>query len=297
MIREFVRACAVVALVFAGCAQAQEQTQQSDPAAAAWRAANEAMQRGPSDVPLKNEATLHLPEGFGFVPREPSIAVMNVMGNQTGDDFIGLVFPIADEEQRWFATLDYTGDGYIEDEEAKNWNADELLDNLKKGTEHGNEFRQQHGAQPIEVTGWVESPAYDAVTHRLVWSVGIKDKGAAASADDGVNYNTYVLGREGYISLNFITSKAAIEAEKPIARQLLAAVEFNQGRSYADFSASTDKIAAYGIGALVGGALLKKAGLFAVAAAFFAKFFKLILVGLAAIGMPLYRKFFKKNSP
>lgn len=295
MIRDFMRACAIVALAFAGCAQAQEPS--SDPTAAVWQAANQAMQRGPSDVPLKSEATLHLPEGFGFVPREQSIAVMNTMGNRTGDDFIGLVFPITDENQQWFATLDYTGDGYIKDEEAKNWNADELLDNLKKGTEQSNEFRQKQGAGPIEVSGWVESPAYDSATHRLVWSVGIKDKGAAASADDGVNYNTYVLGREGYISLNFITSKAAIEAEKPIARELLAAVEFNKGRSYADFSSSTDKIAAYGIGALVGGALLKKVGLFAVAAAFFAKFFKVILLGAAAIGMPLYRKFFKKNSP
>jgi uncharacterized membrane-anchored protein len=297
MILPLVRICALATLLLAAPLQAQEKEQAAndvaDPGAAIWKAANTAMQRGPIDVALIDQAVLHVPAGYGYVPRKESVAVMELMGNRTNDKFIGLIFPTADGGN-WFATLDYTGEGYIKDDEAKNWDADALLDNLKQGTEADNEFREKRGIKPIEVTGWIERPNYDAANHRLVWSIGSKEKGAVAGDDNGVNYNTYVLGREGYISLDFVTSQKAIEAEKPIAANLLAAVEFKQGRRYTDFSASTDKIATYGIAALVGGVVLKKIGLFAVAAAFFAKFFKLFIVAFFAVIAPVYKKFFKR---
>jgi uncharacterized membrane-anchored protein len=83
-----------------------------------------------------------------------------------------------------------------------------------------------------------------------------------------------------------------VEDHKPAARELLAAVSFNDGKRYGDFNSSTDKVAAYGIAALVGGLAAKKLGLLAVAAAFFAKFAKLIVVGVAALGGGV-AKFFK----
>jgi uncharacterized membrane-anchored protein len=289
----FARALAVLGIAVS-CSLSAAEPAPVDATAAAWQAASAAMQRGPSDVPLLDQAVLHLPEHYGFVPRKESVAVMSAMGNRVGDDFLGLVFPLA-EDQDWFASLDYTDEGYIKDDEARDWNANELLDNLKEGTKQGNEFRKKQGFDPIEVTGWIEPPAYDAAMHRLVWSVGSKSEGQPASESDGVNYNTYVLGREGYISLDLITSADKVEAEKPIAKQLLAAVDFNQGRRYADFNSSTDKVAAYGLAALVGGVALKKLGLFAVGAAFFAKFAKLIFLAVAGVCVPLYKKFFKKG--
>ena len=69
---------------------------------------------------------------------------------------------------------------------------------------------------------------------------------------------------------------------------------YNDGKRYAQYDATTDKAAAYGLAALVGGVAAKKLGLLAVAAAFFAKFFKLILVGLAVAGGALTRLFRRK---
>lgn len=262
----------------------------ADPRMAVWQAANRAMQHGPVDVPLVDQAVLHLPEGYGYVPKTESIAVMESMGNTVDGGFLGLIFPLAEESQ-WFVSLRYQNDGHIKDDDAKEWDADDLLKSLKEGTEEGNKFRAQKGIPAIEVTGWIESPTYDASSHRLVWSVGIKDKGVASGSEDGVNYNTYVLGREGYISLDLITSVATVEAEKPIAKQLLAAVDFKEGRRYADFNASTDHVAEYGLAALVGGVALKKLGLFAAVAAFFAKFFKLIIVAVVGGAAALRRLF------
>jgi uncharacterized membrane-anchored protein len=264
-----------------------------DPSEAAWKAASEVMQHGPTTVTLKDQAQITLPEGYGFVPPKEGAALMSVLGNQTDINFLGLIFPLSDAQ--WFVTVDFDPAGYIKDDDAKDWDADELLDSLKKGTEASNEHRKEIGVSPIEVTRWVEKPSYDATTHRLVWSAEIKDKGTD-DPDAGVNYNTYVLGRDGYISLNLVTSVAEVEAHKPAARELLAAVNFNDGKRYTDFNESTDKVAAYGLAALVGGLAAKKLGLLATAGLLFAKFGKLLIVAVVALGAGVAKFFKGRNS-
>jgi len=298
---------AALALLIVPCAQAQDakpaagqsaEQHQADesngPASGAWQAVAKAMQRGPRTVSLRNQATLKLPEGYGFVPTREATELMEAMGNDVGADFIGLILPLA-EDQDWIVSVDFDPAGYINDEDARHWKADELLSNLKEGTEAGNARRIKLGITPLEVTRWIEPPSYDSATQRLVWSAEARDKGAPAGADNTVNYNTYVLGREGYVSLDLITTTSAVEAQKPMAKRLLGEVAFVDGKRYADFDASTDKVAAYGLAALVGGVAVKKLGLLAVIGAFLAKSFKLIVVGVVAIGAAI-RKFFARKS-
>jgi uncharacterized membrane-anchored protein len=263
----------------------------ANPGAAAWQAAQAAMQHGPQTVTLRDQAQLELPEGYGFVPAEQGTAVMDVMGNTTDGRFLGLIFPTTEDAGNWFVSVEYEESGYIKDDDAKEWDADELLDNLKEGTEAANAHRREIGVSEIEVTRWVETPAYDAATHQLVWSAEAREK-SGQDPDPTVNYNTYVLGREGYISLNLITSSSMVESNKPAARELLAAVNFNDGKRYSDFNASTDKVAAYGLAALVGGIAAKKLGLLAMIGVFFAKFAKLIIIAVAGAGAGIV-KFFK----
>jgi uncharacterized membrane-anchored protein len=287
----------VAALIFffsSSLTLAAEEGSENAASKAAWHAAGEAMQRGPTTITLRDQGKINLPEGYGFVPPKEAAAVMDLMGNQTDGNFLGMIFPTKDDAGDWFVTIDFDPAGYIKDDDAKDWDADELLGNLKEGTEAGNAHRHDLGIAPIEVTRWVEKPAYEQPTHRLVWSAEIRDKGST-DPDTGVNYNTYVLGRDGYISLNLVTSTAQVEAQKPAARELLAAVSFNDGKRYSDFNSSTDKVAAYGLAALVGGIAVKKLGLLAVAGAFFLKFAKLIIVGVAAAGGGI-AKFFKGRS-
>jgi len=281
------------AALFAGVACAQEETPPEDPNAAVWEAAFEAMLEGPRSIELMDQAKLALPEGYGFMPREHSVKVMEVMGNQTDERFIGLIFPLSDAQ--WFVTVDFEKSGFIKDDEAKDWDADGLLENLKEGTEAANAHREEIGVPPIKVTRWIETPDYDATLRHLVWSAELRLKDGE-DPDPGVNYNTYVLGREGYVSMCLVTSLSTVEMEKPAAKQLLAAVAFNEGKRYADFNSSTDKVAAYGLGALVGGIAAKKLGLLAMAAAFFAKFAKLIVVGVAAAGAAVAKLWKKKDA-
>lgn len=288
----------VAALLLAPVFTAAAQDSPAETAAnSAWSNAAKALQPGPRRIDLRNQATLQLPEGYGFIPTREATELMEAMGNGSDPNFIGLIVPTSqDNGGDWMVSVDYDPAGYIEDEDAKHWNADELLNNIKEGTEAGNKRRVQMGIPALEVTRWIESPSYDSATQRLVWSAEARTKGAAAGEDNTVNYNTYVLGREGYVSLNLITTASHVEAQKPMAKTLLSQVAFMDGKRYADFNASTDKVAGYGLAALIGGVAAKKLGLFALIAAFLAKSFKLVIVGLIAAGAAIKSFFTGKKA-
>ena len=248
---------------------------------AAIDAARKAQVGGPSDVKLADQAVIKLPKGFVYVPPTEGQRLLKAMGNRGGDGLLGLIFPDSDAE--WFVAMRFVKSGYIKDDDAKEWKVDELLSGLKEGTEESNKERIARGFPEIEVVGWIEAPKYDAQTHRLVWSLSSKIKGAPAGTEGGVNYNTYALGRDGYISMNLVTGMKSIEVEKPVAHQLLAALEYNDGKRYTQFNSATDHIAEFGLAALIGGVAAKKLGLFALIAAFLVKFAKII--GIAAIAL------------
>lgn len=70
------------------------------------------------------------------------------------------------------------------------------------------------------------------------------------ASEQGINYNTYLLGRRGYFELNLVTDRANMEKGKPLAKTLLNAVSFNAGERYSDYDAKSDKVAEYGLALL-----------------------------------------------
>lgn len=243
----------------------------------AAEAAHKALQTGPQAIPVAGQATLQLPKGYGFIPAHEARNLLAAMGNTPSAQTQGLIVP-RDENRNgadWFMVVSYENAGYIKDDDAKNWNADELLSNIRAGTEAGNEERQSRGIPAMEVVGWIEKPQYNASARQLVWSIESRDQGQPADMVNGINYNTLALGREGYISMNLVTDVDAVESLKPTAKTLLANLDFNTGKRYSDFNADTDKVAEYGLAALVAGVAAKKLGLLAVFSAFLIKFWKL----------------------
>lgn len=263
--------------------------------AAAIREAEAAQVSGPAEITLRDQATLKLPAGYVWVPEPAAGKLMRAMGNHTDSRELGLIFPQA-EDQHWMVVAEYEESGYIQDDDARNWNVDDLFKSLKEGTEAANEERRKNGHPELDIVGWVEKPHYSEDTHRLVWSMSARHKGADSDAPMSINYNTYALGREGYITLNLITAMSDIPQDKAHAQTLLSALSFSEGKRYADFNSSTDKVAEYGLAALVGGVAAKKLGLFAVIAAFLAKFAKVALLGGIAVLGGL-TKFFKRDKP
>jgi uncharacterized membrane-anchored protein len=269
--------------VFAQTAPPSEASRKAE-LVAAWEAAQKAGIGGPHDVALIDQAMLQLPIGFFFVPEAEGARFLRALGNVVSEhSIVGLVVGRR-QNDNWIVVIRFIKEGYIKDDDAKNWNADELLSNLRAGVEESNKERSARGFPEMQVIGWVEPPGYDAQTHRLVWSLLAKDKDEADDLPKGINYNTYALGRDGYFSLNLLSDSVRIATDKSAAHELLADLSYNAGKRYEDFSATTDRIAEYGLMALVGGVAAKKLGLLALLAAFALKFAKAIIIGAAVLG-------------
>src|SRR5262249_21235822 len=104
-----------------------------------------------------------------------------------------------------------------------------------------------------------------------------------------------VLGRRGVLVLNAIAAMEQLPDVETNTPKILSAVDFNPGNRYTDFNAgSGDKIATYGLAALIAGGVAAKVGLFKGIWLAILAGKKLIIVGIAAIGA-WFRKLFGKK--
>jgi uncharacterized membrane-anchored protein len=264
---------------------------------AAFKAATKAVVPGPAELPFGDQAKLQLPAGFAFIPVAESSRLMKSFGNTVDSGFQGLVVPHSDDGSFSFLEVDYHSSGYIKDDDAKDWDAAKLLDQIREGTAEGNKRRVEIGMPEVEVTGWIQVPKYESAAHQVVWSIGAREKGAASGNADDINYKTLVLGREGYMSMNLVTDPAHIEALRPAVATLLNGLKFNDGKRYADFKSGTDHVAEFGLAALIAGVAAKKLGLFALIAAFVVKFAKVIIIAGAGLLLALRKRLGLKKEP
>jgi uncharacterized membrane-anchored protein len=218
-----------------------------------WDEAARAATKGPADVPLLDEAVLHLPAGEIFVPQPQADRLLALFGNPgSHPDMVGVILP-RDPRATWFMPVRFQASGYIKDDDARTWNADEMLHSLQVGTEEQNRERQKAGVPALEAVGWSEAPHYDPASHRLAWALSSQVAGAKDDAPAMANYNTDALGRDGYFTLNLVTALPDLPALKPVAERQIAALEFRPGKRYTDFDARTDRVAPDGLASLVVG--------------------------------------------
>src|SRR5262245_24264666 len=168
------------------------------------------------------------------------------MGNFPSGSELGLI--TSTNKEGWFVVVRYIDAGYVKDDDAANWNADELFASIKEGTESDNKRREAQGIRPIILIGWEEKPHYAAQAHDVVRAISSK-----ADQSTGVNYNTLALGRHGYLSMNMVGELRDLPQMKPHVQTLLTNMNFVEGKRYADFNSATDKVAAVGLAALIAG--------------------------------------------
>ncbi len=237
-------------------------------------------------------ATLVVPENYYYLnPEDAQKVLVEVWGNPPGQQTLGMLFPSKTtpfDERAWGVTIDYEEDGYVEDSDAADINYDELLEQMQEDTRVASQQRIEAGYDAIELIGWAAPPFYDERAHKLHWA---KELAFGPERTRSLNYNIRVLGRKGVLVLNFIAGMDQVSEIESNLDDVLAMAEFDEGSRYEDFDPEYDKIAAYGIGGLIAGKVLAKAGFFAVLLAF-AKKFGIILV---AAGGALAAKLFKKK--
>jgi len=291
--RWLIGVCAAVA-AFAAAAQPQDAAQAEFQAA--LQAVNKVLVAGPAQVRLADQAVLTLPKDFAYIPAAEAGRFLAAMGNLSSEGLLGVVLSLAPGTS-WFAVMRFFKPGYIRDDEAGQWKVDELLSAMKNGTEATNKARRAAGFAEVEIVDWIDAPRYDAAAHRLAWSFASRNKDAPGDLENGANYNTCTLGREGFISVNVVTDVPQMQAARPAILALLAGLQYNAGKRYADFDAATDRVSEHGLGALMGGAGPRKPGPVLAFVLEYAMVFGLGLLGIAGVTLAILERKKKAAAP
>jgi uncharacterized membrane-anchored protein len=233
---------------------------------------------GPAKAPLGTVAQIDVPAGYVFIDGKDYQALLKAEGEPVSGRELGLISPT---NEHWSVIFSYSEVGYGKDDDKQKLaaDADKMLDQIKRGNAEANKERVRAGNPPIEVVGWELPPKYNDVSHNLEWAIRGTVEGRPL-----LNYNTRMLGRTGVMQVVLVLKPEQLSETLPTFRDLLAGYSYQTGHSYAEFRPG-DKVAKYGLGALVvGGAAVgaAKLGLFAWLAVFFKKGWKLVVVAFAA---------------
>lgn len=236
------------------------------------------LQKGPTTAPVGAAGEIKVPAGYSYVGREGAKLYTELTGNLPNDDELINVFLTADpfaERNTPYFVFTYEDSGHVKDTDEK-LDADEILKALRAGTLAGNQQRKAMGLEELEIAGWALPPQYDPVSKNLVWATRIK---AIGEPGESVNHQTRILGRTGVMEVVLVCGTREFAEVKDKARDyLMKDFSFKEGQRHADFRQG-DKVAQYGLAALVTG------GALAVAAktGILQKFGKLIVVGVLAV--------------
>lgn len=283
----------ILALLFAvTTVSAQETTDPSDTLTVEEFEAQLQYQQG--QIILKDSlAVLNVPAEFRYLNPEQTERVIVAWGNPPGNETLGMLVP-SDlgplQEDGWGVIITYDEDGYVKDDEAEKINYTELLEQMQEDTKTANAERTKLGYESVGLIGWATPPHYDPASHKLYWA---KELQFGESPVHTLNYNIRALGRRGVLVINAVSSMPQLQMIEGKMQTVLAFVEFNPGHRYTDFNPGLDKVAAYGIGALIAGKIAAKAGLLKLLLAFLVagkKFAVLLLIGLGAFLKKLYAK-------
>jgi len=244
---------------------------------------------------------INVPSGYKYLNGKDSEMILTeIWGNppsEEGDKSLGMLVPEDESifiDSTYSINITYSEEGYINDEDAKDIDYDDLLASMQADSEMINEYRVENGYAPVYLIGWGSPPYYDAINKKLHWA---KELRFGDDPDNTLNYNIRILGRRGYLQLNVIGYMDVLPEVRDNIDPILNSVSFTEGNKYADFNPKFDKVAAYGIGGLIAGKVLAKAGILAKIGVLLAKFWKFIAIAFVGIVAGVRRFFGKKEEP
>ncbi|MGV8918393.1 MAG: DUF2167 domain-containing protein [Pseudomonas sp.] len=240
-------------------------------------------------------ATLSLNDDFYYLtPDDTERLIVDGWGNPPGHKTLGMILPKATNPMSrggWGVLISYNDDGHIADEDAAKIDYSELLKQMQDEDQDANKERRKQGYPGLQLLGWAEPPHYDDQTHKMYWAKELK---ADDANDNTLNYSIRVLGREGVLELNAVASMNDLPTIQRELPKVLDFANFTEGNRYADYNSGTDKLAKYGLAALVAGGIASKVGLFAKLGIVLLAAKKFLVVGLLVVAS-FFRKFFNRK--
>ena len=235
-------------------------------------------------------AKIALKDGFQFLDRAGAKKLLtDVWGNppQASEDVIGMIVPKGFEpleDSSWAVTIQSQNDGYVKDEEFDSMDFNQVLKDMQEGSKEASKQRVAAGYGKMELAGWATAPHYDKAQHKLFWA----KKFDVDAPGQALNYDIRILGRSGHLELSLISDMSQLKEIEANVPTILGMVDFTEGNRYADYR-SGDKVANYGIAALITGGVLAKTGFFAKLAIILAKGWKLVVLGVVGVGYVIKR--------
>lgn len=257
----------------------------------AFERAGVKLERGPATVALGKTAEIKLPENYAFVGEDSLDRFYELTQNVRSGNEVGVLMA----PSGWMLFFDYDEIGYVKDDDKDQLDAAKLMSTMQENQAAANEERSARGWDQMKLVGWATQPYYDSTSKNLKWALNL------ASSHDGykevwINENIRILGRGGVMNVTLVSDVANFKAAEAEADQLLATnFGYVAGHKYSEFKAG-DKVAKYGLTALVlggGAAAAAKLGLLAKLGAFFGKAWKLVVGALIVVFMGI-KKFFNK---
>lgn len=257
----------------------------------AFERAGVKLERGPATVALGKVAELKLPEDYAFVGADSLDRFYELTQNVRGGNEVGVLMA----PSGWMLFFDYDEIGYVKDDDKDQLDAAKLMSTMQENQAAANEERNARGWDQMKLVGWATQPYYDSTSKNLKWALNL------SSSQDGykeiwINENIRILGRGGVMNVTLVSDVPNFKAAEAEADQLLAAnFGYVEGHKYSEFKAG-DKVAKYGLTALVlggGAAAAAKLGLLAKLGAFLGKAWKLVVGALIVVFMGI-KKFFNK---
>lgn len=242
------------------------------------------------------KATLNLGDDYYFLPADEARKVLTeAWGNppEASSNVLGLVFPKSAHfyDGGWGAVLTYEDTGHVDDKDAASEDYDSVLSDMQSGEDDENAARKEAGYGGVHLIGWAQPPTYDSAAKTLIWARNIRFDGEEVNT---LNYDVRKLARTGVLSMNMVTTMDQIGEVREAAKALGDTVQFDTGSRYADFDASTDHVADYGLAGLVaagaGLAVAKKAGLLGILLIVLKKAFVFLVAGAVAAFAWIKRK-------
>jgi uncharacterized membrane-anchored protein len=238
-------------------------------------------QEGPSTSDLGKVAEVRVPAGAMFAGAADMKTIMEAGHNIPSGDEVGFIYEPSSSIEIYFEFVDA---GYVKDDEKGALDADGMLKSLKAGNEKANEERRKRGWGELNIIGWEIPPRYNENTQNLEWATRLQGK-----EGEVINFNTRLLGRNGFLKVTLVTAPLAFQEALPKFRKITSDVSYKPGQRYAEYRQG-DKVAKYGLTALVVGG----AAAAAAKSGGFKGLWKLLVAAGAGV-LALFKKLFGKK--
>ena len=204
--------------------------------------------------------------------------ITEVWGNKlnSNTEVLGMILPLGQPAfDSWAAIISYDAIGYVSDEKAKSQNYNSLLSEMDN-------------------LNLISPPFYDEKRKILSWANSLNING---KPNNTLNYNLRILDRYGVAKIKIVSNRDDLELIKKEANLIYDTIEINDNAKYSDYIIG-DKKSNLELADLVSDAKIRNSDIIMSFLYFFAKYGKIIIIGLGTISIIIaiyYLKFSKTN--